>query len=563
MVAPPHALDADARRRFGRYYTPAPMVRGLYRLLADALAVQGLSAAACTLVDPCCGPGAFLGEEAAAYRARLGLDLDADALAQARQAAPDATFLLGDAYAEGLSALEEVLKGAGPVAVIGNPPYVGNSELLKSGRYHEVRDRLLPFAREVAEGTSIRDDYALFFGVADRLIEAAGGLGAIAYVTSASFVDNFLYTPMRRWLLSRYRLHALVEAGPKLFEGAKVATVLSVWVRDSRGTSDFLHARLDGTVEHRLAQLEQGPSLRRVAPQGEGLLLNAPSTAALTTLEQMRRAGDPIGSIPLVSMPGLKTRFDELLVADSRGELITRMLDFFRAPNPEWFDRRHPVPPGALEKLQAAFEARGRTSYSLDAIRPFARYAGAKHRFRVPEKAMQWAYVDRALIPRGDHRFRGAWDPHREGPKLVFNVREVPLSSALVEGDACVHDHRHARFAPLRVPQAAVRGANARLTESELEPLVLNLSPRWTEAAALLREPADVFRYVCAVVNSRMVQQQFAPIAGASEEVPVPRFGKKDRANVQALADFARGAGPGAALGEDEERRGAALYGLA
>jgi hypothetical protein len=558
--------DPETRKRFGQYYTPGPIVRALHRWLRASLSEDGLSPGDCALVDPACGPGAFFRDPAAsAYRARLGLDLDGEALAEARGHLPDVQLLRGDAYGDGLVALVKALSGKGPVAVIGNPPYVGNSALLRSGKYHEVRDRLLPFARDVQKRASIRDDYVLFFGVADRLIEESGGRGAIAFVTSATFVDNFLYAPLRRWLLSRYRLHTLVAAGPELFSGARVATALSVWTRSAAAnpSASFRHARLEGHPDARLAALEKDPVLVRARPDGERLLLNAPSRETRRKLERMRAAGDRIGEIPRVSFPGLKTRFDELLTDIHRGTLCVRMQDFFTSRDAGAFARRHGLPEEARGKLEAAFAARGRTSFDAAAVRAFARYRGPPHRFQVPGEAMGYCYLDRHLIPRGDHRLRGAFDPHRTGPKLVFNVREVPLCAAVVPGPACVHDYRHTRFAPLIAPESIPRVGGAASRARALGPESLNLSAPWVAAARLLREPSDVLFYLCGVVNSRLVQETFAPHAGASEELPVPRPTQETAGDVQALADAARAAPAGGRLSEDAEKRVEKLFGLA
>lgn len=562
----PFADDPEDRRRFGRYYTPAALVGALHHLLADALQQSGISTESCALVDPACGPGAFLAAPPAQrYRTRLGLDLDARALAEAQRLCPDACLLRGDAYGDGLQALIARLGGRGPAAVIGNPPYLANSELLRSGRYREVRDALLPFAREVPRGTSIRDDYALFFGVADRLVEAAGGRGAIAYVTSDTFVDNFLYAPMRRWLLSRYRLHAVVELGPRLFEGTRVSTALSVWVREAGGHGGrrFGHLRLSGEPGDRLASLSAPPELSSARPHGDALLLNAPSPSQARALESMRAAGDRIGSVFAVTFPGLKTRFDELLAGADRAALERRMKDFFAARSARAFARRHGIPPPALGKLEEALRARRRTAFDPRAIRPFARYAGVRHRFRVPESAMAFAYVDPALIPRGDHRFRGDLDPHQLAPKLVFNVRETPLSAAVVEGPTCVHDYRHSRFAPLYAPRAVVRaGLSAARAGAALGPPALNLAPDWARAALALREPADLLHYLCAIANSRVVRERFAPLCGESEELPVPRLSGRALGLAQSLADAARASEPGQELPRGAERAVSSLYGL-
>jgi hypothetical protein len=560
----PFSEDPAQRRQRGQYYTPVPIVLAAYRLLADALREAGLAQERCALIDPACGTGAFLARpEARAFRSSHGLDLDPQALARARCAAPWADLVLGDAYGEGLTALSARIRSNGPVAVIGNPPYRGSSLLLKSDRYLAVREQLAPYARNVAKGASIRDDYALFFGVADLLVEAGGGEGAIAFVTSASFIDNFLYAPLRGWLLERYRLHALVELGPRLFEGTRVATALSVWVRSPRPhQATFGHLRLQGSAQERLAQLSGELNLEGARPQGRALLLNAPSPEQVRVLQAMGEAGPRIGLIFPVSFPGLKTRFDELLTDDDREVLIGRMRDFFASEDVDDFALRHRIPDRTRAKLEAAFAARARTAFGENAVRPFARFAGAPHRFRVPEAAMAWTYLEPALIPRGDHRFRGPYDPHRGGPKLVFNVREFPLSAAVVDGDACVHDYRHSRFAPLWAPEGIVRQGLGAARKADLDRRVLNLSPAWCRAAELLADPSELLFYVCGVINSRVVQEQFAPVLGASEEVPIPRLDETRLALAHEIARAARMVEPGGWLPDSAEQQVRELFGV-
>ncbi|MGC4114868.1 MAG: Eco57I restriction-modification methylase domain-containing protein [Myxococcales bacterium] len=561
------APDPDQRRRFGQYYTPTPLVHALFGLLSQALEADGSRVSEWVAVDPSCGAGAFLGSaELKAFRALWGLDLDAEALSQAALACPGAHLVQGDAYGEGLEALCRGVGGAGPLAVIGNPPYVANSELLKSGRYQQVRDALLPFARDVAKGTSVRDDYVLFFGVADRLIEAAGGQGSIAFVTSSTFVDNFLYAPLRRWLLSRYRLSALVELGPEMFEGLRVATALSVWVRDPAGQAGrpFGHLRLSGEREARLAQLGSPLALAPAHPSGPALLLNAPKDKDTRLLETMRAAGDPIGSLFPLSFPGLKTRFEELLVDADTGRLADRMREFFASPDPVAFAARHQIPARAMGKLEAAFAARPKTRFAKSAIRPFAQFAGPKHRFRVPKQAMAWAYVDPELIPRGDHRMHGEYDPHQQGPKLVFNAREIPLVSAVVDGPTCIHDWRHSRFAPLRAPLPLVERGLFKARKEDLDgPLMLNLTTRWAEVAVRFDDPSDLLFYVCACINSKLVQERFAPLVGASEEVPIPRLdGKSELKLARTVAAAARAVAAREELPDAAELAIRKLYGV-
>jgi hypothetical protein len=163
-------------------------------------------------------------------------------------------------------------------------------------------------------------------------------------------------------------------------------------------------------------------------------------------------------------------------------------------------------------------------------VRPFFRYAGARHRGSLPPEARAFCYLDRRLIPRGDHRLRGPYDPHVGAVKLLFNVRELPLSAALLEEEGCVHDHRHARFAPLYVPRRVrdegLLVTRTATTEEELGPLVPNLSPRGLAWAERLGGPLAAFRELVRFLNGPEVQHVWAPAYGASRVVPVPLGGE-------------------------------------
>lgn len=537
----------------GAFYTPRPLVLLAHRLVEGALRAGDLAPESTALVDPACGAGAFFAlPPARRYARRIGLDRDASALVLAAPHADEVRC--ADAYTDGLLWLSERVRALGrPVAVVGNPPYRGDSALLGTGRYREIRDALLPFAREVPLGRSLRDDYVLFFGVADRLVDAAGS-GAISFVTSATFLSNYLYRPMRRHLLSRYRLVASVELGPGFFEDARVDTVLTVWLRDRRARRRPAFRRWDVA-----AQAEEGPGERalRLAlveaaaespaaaawqearPFGEALLLRVPDDRTASTLAQMAHRADPIGRVVAFSTPGLKTRFDELLVADHREELVERMRAFFSAlGEPHAFAREWGIAAGHRAKLAALAEASSQNGARFDpaAIRPYIRYAGPRHRFGIPPSAMQFVYFDRRLIPRGDHRLRGEYDPHRGHPKLVFNVREVPLAAAVVAREGCVHDWRHARFAPLFVPV----GLLARGRGGPTGPRVANLAPHWQRATDYLGGEERVFDFLCGVVNSALVQRVFAPWLGAAEEPPIRRVTTRNRAAARRVADATR-----------------------
>ena len=117
----------------------------------------------------------------------------------------------------------------------------------------------------------------------------------------------------------------------------------------------------------------------------------------------------------------------------------------------------------------------------------------------------------------------GAFDPHRPVVKLVFNVRELPLAAALLETAGCVPAHRHARFAPLTVPERVLaEGPRAGLDGRPLGAPTLNLSEAGRAWAARLGSPRAAFRRIVEFINSREVQEVWAPAFGRMRVLPIP-----------------------------------------
>jgi hypothetical protein len=111
--------------------------------------------------------------------------------------------------------------------------------------------------------------------------------------------------------------------------------------------------------------------------------------------------------------------------------------------------------------------------------------------------------VARELIPRGDHRLQGTWDPHLERCKLVFNVRELPLAAAVLDEPGCVTAYQHTRFAPLWL-----RDGRPNLSERGL---------KWAGG-----NPVRAFERIAEFVMSEAVQRDWAPHLGTTRVLPVP-----------------------------------------
>lgn len=487
------------RRARGVYYSPAAAVDAVLARVARHVPPK----VALSVLDPACGHGAFLAAAALRWpRAQLlGLELSAAAARACAARLPGAAIARGDALkGQALERLcARVPEGAFEVWV-GNPPYNGRSPLLRDAKAYARVRALLPPAQKLPPGTSLRDDFAFFLlRAAERLRSRRG---CLAFITSATLLDAFLYAPLRRALCEALCLEEVVELPPGTFQGTRVRACATVWT-------------------------SPGPTRRKVVFGGARFLPGGDAHALRPEREDARAldarwtaAGEPLTALVPVHFPGLKTRFDELLVDDDPDRLLARVEAFLRcrpAALPA-FARAHGLGPALLPKL-AALKAWAPHGLSVDAsrVRPFLRYRGPRG-----FGASGFCYLERALIPRGDHRLRGAYDPHATFPKLAFNVRELPLHAAIALGPGCVTAYRHARFAPLYVPACALEGGAALAAKHPTDAPALNLSPRGRAWARGLGEPLEAFRRIAAFVGSPAVQELWAPAFGTRKVLPVP-----------------------------------------
>ncbi|HSP18750.1 MAG TPA: N-6 DNA methylase [Myxococcaceae bacterium] len=505
------APSADARRVRGEYFTPPPLVEAV---LSRALPYLGPGPL--TVVDPACGDGAFLAAAARALpRARLhGLELDAGHAASTRRAVPAARILVGDALRDGWDALVRPLPADGQELWLGNPPYNGTSPLLRDpAAYRALRARL-GLDDALPPGTSLRDDYAFFLLLASERL--ARRPGVLAWVTSATLLDAFLYAPLRRRMLERLSLREVVDLGAGVFPGARVRTCITVWrSRDRPEPSPRFRAWTAALGP--LESVEARP-FRIHAPEWS---LRPVSEGAERLDARWRAAGEPLDVLVPISCTGLKTRFDELLVDDDPDRLVARVDAFLQALDLRAFARAHGLAPRLLPKLEALRRTPGLPARAERlALRPFHRWAGARG---LPPGEHAHCYLDRRLIPRGDHRLVGAFDPHAGDCKLVFNVRELPLAAALLEAPGCIPAHRHTRFAPLMIPERIrTEGPRAGRSGTPLGPLVPNLSPAGLAWAERGGGPGEVFRHIARFIRSPEVQEVWAPAFGRTRVLPVP-----------------------------------------
>lgn len=506
-------IPALERRLRGAYFTPAPLVA---RVIEAALPFLGRGPT--RVVDPACGAGAFLSACGTRFphAALLGLELSEETAKAARERLPTARIELGNALRGDLDRLLRA-PSKGIELWIGNPPYNGTSPLLKEPSAYARLRALLPKEFELPVGTSLRDDYAFFLLLAAQRLSVQKGV--LAFVTSATLLDAFLYSPLRRFLLSRLSLREVLELPPGAFEGTRVRTCVTVWT--SGRTREAPHFRTCGPKAEGFLLGEA----RALSPCSPDWLLRPVEAEAASLDRRWREGGQPLTTLVPVSFPGLKTRFDELLVDEDPERLLARVDAFLACPPEglEAFAHGHALPASTWPKL-AALKAAVGTAQRADPsrVRPFFRYAGARHRGTLPSSARACCYLDRALIPRGDHRLRGEYDPHRGQTKLLFNTRELPLSAALLDEEGCVHAHRHSRFAPLEVPARVLAEGLACARGGELGRPVPNLSVEGGAMAARLGGPRALFQALVRFINGEKVQRVWGPAFGAQRDLPIP-----------------------------------------
>jgi hypothetical protein len=310
----------------------------------------------------------------------------------------------------------------------------------------------------------LREDFVFFLLRAS--LRLTNTRGALAFITSATLLDAWAYEPVRQALTSRMQLREVHEFPRGSFAHTQVKPCLTVWTTPARGKS----------VPFKVA------------------VENAQSLDA-----KWRRRGATIAELVPITFAGLKTRFDELLVDEDRTRLAKRVRGFLEG--------KRIALPGFEKKLAALRAFAGDARFDEKNLR----------RFLHPSGARAWCYVDRALIPRGDHRFRGDYDPHLSRLKLVFNAHELPLHAQVLDEAGCVTMYRHTRFAPEFVPRALLERPHARTFDAD------DLVPNLTKRGARLGTPREVFMHIAKHIESKAFQEVWAPAFGTAQPPLIAR----------------------------------------
>ena len=427
------AMTSARRRSAGVVHTPPALARFMVRELDRQLRAHlglpgGLADRRARIVDPACGPGAFLASvlstlppRDAVQRTIWGFDVDGTVISTAAELlagpadAAGVTLSLSrrDALAD-LRPLGRDLRSDETLVIVGNPPWAARSSLRGS-------ERLLDDFRRDGRGLPLRerkigvlsDDYVRFFRWAAELCRRAPGGALLALVTNGSYLDGPVHRGMRaalcRWfdelrildlggsaLLARPRsMTGCAMADGNVFGVRPNAAVLFAVRRAGgqeprKGRTDY--ARLWGSAPRKLIVLGGGrwssAAEGRVASGTGGLAAPAPMVprAPHYLFRPVQQAPDDYGQwLSLAeAMPfhreGLQSNRDAALIDADRQRLLARLRAFAAGDDtssmaPLLVPRAHYDPDQARRRLAAALDVNPRGNGFIRPIdyRPFDR----------------------------------------------------------------------------------------------------------------------------------------------------------------------------------------------
>ncbi|MBW2463742.1 MAG: hypothetical protein JRH11_18975 [Deltaproteobacteria bacterium] len=354
-----------AWRERGVVHTPAEVARyvvsAVDRSLRERLGLAGgIANSRVALVDPACGPGAFLaaaltvaGRRRGAPGHFVGLDVDEGAVQVAREvlgpAAEGAGWSLDLDVGDTLASLTPFghLEPDAVVVVVGNPPWASKS----ANRGAQATEALLEDFRRDQEGRRLderklgvlSDDYVRFVRWACEVVRGGGGGGVLGFTTNGSFIDGPVHRGMRgamvRWfdgvdivdLGGSALLSRTGEKDENVF-GVRPSVALTVAHRLPTRPVDVLpgvrrararHASIPGTRAAKLHALaESQVSFARVAAAGPMFLFKP-------TIVDARYEGWPsLDELFRFHAEGVQTNRDAAVIDDDPERLRARLTRF-------------------------------------------------------------------------------------------------------------------------------------------------------------------------------------------------------------------------------------------
>ncbi len=389
-------LSAARRRREGIVHTPPELARFVARAADDLLRgwlglSRGLGDARVALIDPACGPGAFLAAAAAvaepgARRLAYAIDRDPAALELARVALSDELARAGLrcelCALDTLVAVrpEQLAARVGVACVLGNPPWVASAQPPPAAWL----DALLEDFRRDAGGARLQerklgvlaDAYVRFVRWACEVARKAERGAVIGLVTNGSYLDGPVHRGMRAALRRFFDALFVVDLGgnallprarvrdDNLF-GVRPAAAVLLAVRgpgcDETRLAKVRYLKLAGSRQHkleRLARLELGAA--DFAPiEPDAVYQRFVPTAVA---DDAYRSWPSLADAMPFHREGVQTNRDAVVVDTDRARLLRRLRAFAageRAPELALADQAlpHYDPERARAAVRAALAA--------------------------------------------------------------------------------------------------------------------------------------------------------------------------------------------------------------
>jgi type I restriction-modification system DNA methylase subunit len=191
--------------------------------------------------------------------------------------------------------------------LIANPPYVRQEKI------KELKPALKAFGYESFNGTA--DLYVFFFERGVKLLRRSG---ALAYISSNSFLNSAFGENLRRFLSTNTRIRQLIDfAETRVFEAITEPCVICL-TRESAMHNEARFLKWDqSTLPERVRDIFEARSqaIHQRELKAESWQLESP--VVLRLLEKLRRAGKPLGEYVRDKIFfGIKTGLNEAFVVD-------------------------------------------------------------------------------------------------------------------------------------------------------------------------------------------------------------------------------------------------------
>ena len=377
-------------------------------------------------------------------------------------------------------AAEHVKQDRRILVIIGNPPYNGyagvavDEERGLTTAYRATSGRV-PKPR----GQGLNDLYVRFFRMAERRITEKTGLGVVCFISNYSWLDGLSFTGMREQYLDRfdriwidslngdkYRTGKMTPDGgpdPSIFstesnrEGIQVGTAISLLVRKEAHARPASVAYRDLWGTGKRAQLkreagESGLPYVEVLPSALLGLPFAPSGSA-AGYEEWPSLPDLLP----ISVPGIKTSRDQLVVDIDRSALVRRM--------EHYFDARIALPALTKELGSAVEDGPG---YSAEEVRRYLVARGLRldfvSAFAYRPFDQRWLYWERetSLLDRRRDELLGLQIPGNRFLAACQQNRKEAEPAPIASSAASLHlIERGANLFPLHRSDGSFNLANA------------------------------------------------------------------------------------------------------